>query len=416
MSTALGIAAVTATLESMLNSVFNPGAGLGSVTISALAPDLVQASLDSGAAANQLNLFLHQVTPNAAWRNAGMPSLGPDGKTALNNPPLAIDLHYLLTAYTPEDGLAEALLGYALLMLHQYPMLARNQITTALAALSTSHPLYAALQTAGLADQIELLKITPDTLGREEMAWVWTALKADYRPTYAFQVSVILLQPAAAVSSPLPVLSRNTTVQPGPPPVLYEVQLPLMQSGAALGDTVTLAGESLGGVTRVALTNQRFGSRYQPDVVLSAAGATRVSFAVPNDPANLTAGLYTVKGLITDGAGNVLQSTNGLTLAIAPTIVMATPPVVTNTAAGTSVALNCTPEVRPAQVIALAMGGTAAPPQPFGANTSSLTFLFPSPGLPPGPYVARLQVDGVESAVSWSASPPQFTAPMVTVP
>jgi hypothetical protein len=33
MSTALGIAGVTAVLESMLNSVFNPGAGLGSVGI-----------------------------------------------------------------------------------------------------------------------------------------------------------------------------------------------------------------------------------------------------------------------------------------------------------------------------------------------------------------------------------------------
>jgi hypothetical protein len=416
MSTALGIAAVTATLESMLNSVFNPGAGLGSVTISALAPDLVQASMNAGAMPNQLNLFLHQVTPNAAWRNAGLPSLGPDGKTALSNPPLALDLHYLLTAYTPEDGFAEALLGYALLMFHQYPMLARNQITSALAALSTSHPLYSALQTAGLANQIELLKITPDTLGREEMAWIWTALKADYRPTYAFQASLVLLQPAAAVTSSLPVLSRNITVQPGPPPVLFEVQLPPMHAGAALGDTVTLAGESLSGVTRVALTNQRFGFRYQPDVVLSAVGATSISFVVPNDPANLPAGLYTVTALVTDAGGNIMQSTNGLTLGIAPLIIMGPPPTVTNIAAGTSVALNCTPQVRPTQMIALAMGGTAMPPQPFTSNTSALTFLFPAPGLPPGPYVIRLQVDGVESAVSWSASPPQFTAPIVTVP
>jgi hypothetical protein len=416
MSTALGIAAVTATLESLLNSVFNPGAGLGSVTISALAPDLVQASMDAGGAGNQLNLFLHQVTPNAAWRNAGMPSLGSDGKTALHNPPLALDLHYLLTAYTPEDGFAEALLGHALLLLHQYPTLARNQITAALGALPASHPLHTALQTAGLADQLELLKITPDTLGREEMAWIWTALKADYRPTYAFQVSVVLLQPAAAVSSPLPVLSRNITVQPGPPPVLFEVQLAPMRAGAALGDTVTLAGEALGGVTKIALTNQRFGSRYQPDVVPSGAGATQVSFVVPNDPANLLVGLYTVKALVTDAGGNVVQGTNGLTLAIAPAVVMAPPPVVTNTAAGTSVALHCTPDARPAQVIALAMGGTAAPPQPFGANTSSLTFMFPAPGLPAGPYVIRLQVDGVDSAVSWSTSPPQFTAPIVMVP
>src|SRR6516165_2853259 len=163
MSTALGIAGVTAVLESMLNSVFNPGAGLGSVTISAFAPDVVQASLDAGSTSNQINLFLHQVTPNAAWRNVDMPSLSPDGMTPLKNPPLALDLHYLLTAYTAEDGFAEALLGFALLMLHQNATLSRDRITGALAALPVSHPLFAALQTTGLADQVELLKITPDT-------------------------------------------------------------------------------------------------------------------------------------------------------------------------------------------------------------------------------------------------------------
>ena len=39
-----------------------------------------------------------------------------------------------------------------------------------------------------------MLKITPSTLGREEMAWLWTALKADYRPTFPFQVSVVLIE------------------------------------------------------------------------------------------------------------------------------------------------------------------------------------------------------------------------------
>ena len=47
-----------------------------------------------------------------------------------------------------------------------------------------TNPLWNALASTGLADQIEMIKLTPSTLGREEMAWVWTALKADYRPTY----------------------------------------------------------------------------------------------------------------------------------------------------------------------------------------------------------------------------------------
>ncbi len=75
-------------------------------------------------------MFLHQVTPNTAWRNVGLASLAPDGSTQLKNPPLALDLHYLLTAYAGADTEAEALLGYAVLMVHENPVLARNEIRT----------------------------------------------------------------------------------------------------------------------------------------------------------------------------------------------------------------------------------------------------------------------------------------------
>lgn len=418
MSSALGIAGVTAVLESMLNSVFNPGAGLGSVTISAYAPDVVQTSLDVGKGVNQINLFLHQVTHNAAWRNVGMPSLGPDGSTQLKNPPLALDLHYLLTAYSAEDGFAEALLGYALLMLHQFPMLSRSQVTNALASLAPTHPLFTLLKSGGLSQQMELLKITPDTLGREEMAWIWTALKADYRPTYAFQVTVVLLQPQGAESSPLPVLQTVIPIQPGPPPLISQVNVPTGQAGAALNDQVTLVGQTLGNVALVRLVNQRFGFAYQPDITPSQVTATLVTFDVPNDPVNLPAGEYTVSALFTNASGDIIQSTNSLALGIAPTIDMTVrPPVVTNTVAGTTITVNCTPQVQQRQIISLSMGGTSVPAQPFLTITPQVSFLFPSPGLAAGNYVIRLQVDGVESAVTWTAKPkPAFTSPMVTVP
>lgn len=416
MSSALGIAGVTAVLESMLNTVFT-GAGLGSVAISAVAPDIVQAGLGNGA--NQVNLFLHQVTQNAAWRNVDLPSLSSNGSSQLTNRPLALDLHYLLTAYTPEDGFAEALLGFALLMLHQNPSLSRNEIGVALTNLAPSHPLFTPLQSAGLADQVELLKITPDTLGREEMAWIWTALKADYRPTYAFQVSVVLLQPPASISSPLPVFKRKISVTPGPPPLLSQVQLPLNQAAAALGDPVKLIGESLTGVTKVAMTNQRLGFRYQPDITPTSVAGTAVSFTVPNDPTNLPAGVYTVSALFTNTAGTTVQSTNSLVLAVAPTVVMSgTPPAITNSAAGTAVTLHCTPQAQPHQLVFVAIGGISVPAAAFTSATSTLNFLFPAPGLATGSYMIRLQVDGVDSVVTWSETPapPHFTGPFVTVP
>jgi len=412
MSTALGIAGVTATLQSMLNSVFNPGAGLGTVVISAVAPDVLQLAINAGNTPNQVNLFLHQVTLNTAWRNVDLPSLGPDGSTRMASPPMALDLHYLLTTYTAEDGFAEALLGFALLMLHQNPTLSRDQVRSALAALPASHPLFGPLQTTGLADQVELLKISPDTLGREEMAWIWTALKADYRPTFAFQVSVVLLQPAVTVTSPLPVVQRHVFVQAGLQPMLLQVQLPAGQAAVVAGDTVTITGRALGGALKIALTNQRFGFRYPNDLNPSAVSGTAVSFLVPDDAANLPAGVYTAAVLFND-ISNHLVSTNGLPVAIAP--VISAPASVTNTAAGTPVSVGVKPDVRPSQVISFAMGETAVNPQPFTANTGTLQFVFPPPGLPQGSYLARLQVDGVYSAVTVSGQPPAFTAPKVQV-
>ena len=124
MSNALAISGVTAALQYYLGNVYSGLSTLfgGSVTVSSQAPDLVQNSIGDGSTLqNQVNIFLHQVTYNSGWRNVGLPSVGADGKSQLRNPPLALDLHYLLTAYGSSDWQAEALLGYAVLMLDHNP-------------------------------------------------------------------------------------------------------------------------------------------------------------------------------------------------------------------------------------------------------------------------------------------------------
>ena len=52
-----------------------------------------------------------------------------DGRTRLSNPPLALDLHYLLTAYGSRTGKRRRCWDSALLMLHEYPVLTRNDIS-----------------------------------------------------------------------------------------------------------------------------------------------------------------------------------------------------------------------------------------------------------------------------------------------
>src|ERR1039457_4850934 len=114
MSNGLAISGVTAVLQYCLTQVYNSAPELPSVNVTAVAPDIFAAGSTPDNSPLQVNVFMHQATFNSAWRNAGLPSLAADGVTRLKNPPLALDLHYLLTAYASEDTQAEALLGYAI--------------------------------------------------------------------------------------------------------------------------------------------------------------------------------------------------------------------------------------------------------------------------------------------------------------
>lgn len=413
MSSPLALAAVTGTLQYLLSQVCNaPSTGLGGVNVTAIAPDLI-ADVPAGNndVQRQLNLFLHQVTPNPAWRNVGFPSLGPDGATRLKNPPLALDLHYLLTAYANADTEAEAILGYAIMMLHQYPTIARSDIATALQNIPSSNPLYQVLSGSNLSSQFEMIKITPATLGREELAWLWTALKADYRLTFPFQVSVVLIESPQPTTGVLPVISPVVTVQPSLPQAML-INAPTGLA-AAPGDSVTITGQALGSINNLLLT-------YPPQQVhfFIAPGTvtgTSITFTVPEDPANLPAGPCTLTAVVTDGSGNILQSSNSVPMPIAASIAASPAPSVTNSATQTQVTLNTDPQVKTTQTVALLLGSNSAPAQPFTTAGGPITFQF-SPALAAGSYIALLQVDGVIGPVTFTTSPPAITGPTLAVP
>ena len=400
-------------------------------TITCLAPDQVQGALGGVTEAeNQVNIFLHQVTHSPGWRNADLPSLGADGQTMLKTPLLALDLHYLLTVYGSDNWQAEALLGCALLALHDNPVLSRADIVNAFTKMGQTPPpntgLWAPLlSTSGLADQIEMIKLTPSTLGREEMAWLWTALKADYRPTYPFQVTVVLMQSRKPASLALPVLHRHLQATAIQPAQIHKLR-PGGEVGAAPGDTVVVTGEFLAGVTEVALTSDKFGAL----APIPAVNATSASFSfVLNQTPPIPAGVYSLAGQIRDASGNVLQSTNVVPIALAPSLPTQLAGV---TAAPTGFAVQVSlisPAISERQEASLALSVigpiTAANPYfsvaaplaaPISGSVTSCTFLFP-PNLPLGKaLLARLIVDGVPSPVQvdWTQHPPQFVSPMVT--
>ena len=92
MSNALAIATVTATLQDVL-TLATVASGVGGALVRAVRPDDTANLPPIG-----VNVFLYQVSPNTAWRNADLPTRRADG-SLLRRPQVALDLHYLFTVY-----------------------------------------------------------------------------------------------------------------------------------------------------------------------------------------------------------------------------------------------------------------------------------------------------------------------------
>jgi len=427
MSDALAISGVSAVLQFYLNNMYSHLSAMfgGTIALSAQAPDLVQSKFNNlTATENQVNLFLHQVTYNPAWRNMSLPSLDGDGKTLLKSPPLALDLHYLLTVYGTSDWQAEGLLGYALMMLHQNPVISRSDITYALNNLSSSNNLSGALATCGLADQVETIKITPATLGREEMAWLWTALKADYRPTFPFQVSVVLLQPQQNTSLALPVLRRHFQAQPVQPAQILQVQPPNNQPAAGFSDTVTVSGEFLSTVTQVALSNVHLGLQFTVPVSNNNGSSfTCVPGAQTTYPDGVPPGVYSLAAQVLDPSSTpaniiVQQTSNALPLALAPTLVSQTATLVPDPDSSTTVLVTIhgfTPNPWEGQTVALSLSSLTAPPSPGRLYSVTSTISAPPPPINAPGSAATITAFSVTDNIVTLAAGNSFTPGMAVL-
>lgn len=202
MSSALAIASITAIIRNLLeNGLVDVGvvsAIGGDVTISALPPDRIVTGSDERP---QLNLFLHQVTPNTGLRSLGR-AIKEERATHPTSPTLALDLHYLLTAYGAQDLQIEILIGYAIQIMQRSAVLKRAAIRAMLQSISAAahggvmSPGLAALADSNLAEQVEQITIVPQFLHTEELSRIWSALQSRYRPSVAYKVSVVLIEGA----------------------------------------------------------------------------------------------------------------------------------------------------------------------------------------------------------------------------
>jgi hypothetical protein len=409
MSNQLAIAAVTATLRSLLVR----GVGIPEVTARPL--DNARRSTTG----NQLNLFLYQVLPDGALRNQDMPRRTKPGETGY--PPLPLMLYYLLTAYSDDedDTNAHRLLGEAMGVLHDHPLLGAAEIKNATSPIAD-------LTDSDLHEQIERVRINLQPLTFEDMSKLWTTFQTHYRVSAAYQVSAVLIESTRPPRTPLPVLKRGeddrgVTSQPDvtPPfPVLSSLELPKRQLSAQPGDVISILGSRLAGGT-ARLHSSRVANPPQP--MTAAVSDARLDVTLPN---NLAPGFYTIAVEIVTPRGTI--ASNEMGLPVAPVITTLMPLTVARVGGTATIPIVCSVAVLVEQRVSLLLGDFEArrriPPAPPPA-TNAFEFVIETPTGGQFPVstgialLARLRVDGVDSEIiaplqpgQPEGTPPEFDA------
>lgn len=399
MSNTLAIAAVTSALQNLLQK--NATADLPQSVITDLSLGNVRVTVgpldrtrNPNNKFNQINLCLYLVAPNAALRNLDLG--GP-------RPPLALELHYLVSTYgnDDDDRAAHLLLGQALRLFHDRGVL-------------PDADLRAALKGNDIADQIDAVRLSPRALSLEDLARVFGMYQTPARPSFAYTASVVLIDSAAPRRAPLPVLRRGAdgrTLNVAPDlrlgAAIEAVEPPQAREFALPGDVLVVRGSQLAPAARVRLTHLRLGTSLD---LTPAAGSTDTALrvALPTDPAQLSAGVHGVSVVLGE------RITNTLLLALAPEITTAAPKATRNAAGVAQVTLDVRPAVLPSQQVALILDDREIPGPERTAAATQLVFRVPA--APLGDHFVRVRVDAVDSdLVDRTAPTPSFHPRRLTI-
>lgn len=418
MSNSLAIAAVTKTLRNLIAKGIASELGSGSVT--ARPPDKARDNGDSG---NQINIFLYQTLQNAAWRNQDLRNRLKPGETG--QPPLALNLYYLITAYGQDndDILSHRLLGKAMRVLHDHSILNPGEIKNALAE-------------SDLHSQIERVRINPVTLSLEELSKLWSCFQTQYRISTAYEVSVILIESDRPVKAPLPVLTRGsedkgiiaqTNLTPSFP-TLETVEPPNNQPSVRLDEVLTLRGHHLNREKSKVYALFSHPSFAKPiKVELPAQTATELNIPLSDqagiwspgeEPSNWQIGIYSVAVQVIQDQKE--QTSNTLPFSLAPRIPI---PIDKSKVKENLLTIKCSPLVHRGQRVVLFIGDRELHPDPDtdpDATNKIKNLVFNIKGIPAGNYFVRLRVDGVDSLlVDRSGKTPVFVSDpnsMVEIP
>jgi hypothetical protein len=409
MSNFLAIATVTATLSQLLQDavpVDVPGADVRTVRPDKEVPD------------KGVNIFLYQVTPNTGWRNADLPARRADGQLT-QRPRAALNLDYLLTFYGEELELEpQRLLGSVVRTLHTRPMLTRQKIQETIAN-PTFSPF---LATSDLADEVELIKFTPLTLSLDELSKLWSVFfQTPYALSVAYQGTVVLIEGSVAPRATLPVRERTVTVLPFSQPVVSAVEPPMVEF--APGAQISLRGQHL----------------LAADTIVQVGGLEVVPAPESTDtrlvvglPAGARAGVTAVRVVQRLLLGAPTPTPHrGFESNVAAFVLQPRLNSVSSSDGGDPrITATVTPAVGLRQQATLLLNQIATPPpaaplaftlSPRARAAETDPLVFDATAVTPATYLARVRVDGAESALTVDtdethATFNQYIGPTVTIP
>jgi len=415
MSNGLAIAAVTSTLRYVLDSALqraHPGP-VGSAHVTTLRPDrLTDTALVPGPC---INVFLYQVTSNSAWNMADLPTRGGDGSLS-RRPLAALDLHYLITCHGEDESIdAQRLLGRAATALAVTSVMTRDVVTAAMAAYGTEAET-TFLREADLADQVELVKVSPAAISLEELSKLWSImLQTPYQLSLTYTATVVLIQADVTPRAVLPVRARTLIVDAGGPPRLAALVTDPPGGVAVVGSPLVLTGTDLTGP----VTTIRIG----PAEVAPAADTTPQALRIVVDD-TVPAGLHGLQVLHRSSPGpggepaRTVAASNALPLLVRPTVTV-------QGATATEVTLAVHPPLFPAQRATITL--QTVPGQPGPVRTVSVdlvpvprgaapqdTMVLARTRVPDGTWLLRLQVDCADSLPELVGD--TYGAPELTLP
>ena len=214
---------------------------LGAMTRDAVgtAITVTNGPLDRPADGARLNWFLYRITPAVALMNMESPQTG--WTTRRGRPPLALTLHYLLSADPGELSAtgnqmppAHDALTAVMTVLHEHAVLGPDTVITSPPDQTVSQI------TSALDGLVEPLRITLDPVPLETITGLWASGLKSLRLSVAYQVSLVTVPSPVPFEPGPPVHEPVVMVSPSAGPRIVAVTPSLISFGRPV--TITLTG------------------------------------------------------------------------------------------------------------------------------------------------------------------------------